>query len=281
MATYQSKFTINRRRKGFLSVAVPWLKRFGIVLLIAVVSFWAGSWFFLSGSAGRTGNWVDNKIVEATASMGFAVENILVEGRVNTDPEILKAVIAVQKGDPLFSFNPDSAREEIKKINWVRDAHVERRLPGTVYVKLEERQPLALFQRNNQLELLDQDGGTITKENLGKFKNLLIVMGEGAPARTPDLLKNLNAEPVLLKRMKAAKWLDRRWDLVFDNGATAKLPEGEIGLAMRRLGQAQEQDAILDKAILSVDLREQGRMIVQTAPGAAQEYKSGAKESNI
>jgi cell division protein FtsQ len=283
MATYKSKFTVNKRRKGPLAFVVPWMKRFGIVLLIAIGGFWVGSWFIISGNAEKTKGWMEVKTHEATADMGYTIENILVEGRENTPADILKAIIAVEKGDPLFAFDPDKAREQIKQINWVRDAHVERRLPDTVYIGLEERQPFALWQKDGELELLDENGKTITKDNLGKFKNLVIVMGADAPVRTPDLIKNLEAEPQVKSRLKAAKWIDgRRWDLVFRDNITAKLPEGEIGLALRRLGQAAEKEGLLEKDILSVDLREEGRMIVQTAPGAAQEYEASTKPgSNI
>ncbi len=280
--TRRSAFTVNRRRKGMLAVVMPWLKRFGIVLLVAMGGFWLGSWFWLSGTMDKTREWVKAEITEAGAGMGFSVANILVEGRVHTDPEVLKAVIDVEKGDPLFSFDPEKARQQLKKVTWVKDAHVERRLPDTVYIGLEEKTPLALWQKDGVLELLDENGQAITRDNLGRFKNLVIVMGEGAPAHAPELIENLNAEPQILSRLKAAKWIGgRRWDLVFRDDIAAKLPEGEIGLALRNLAQAVEKDGLLEKDILSIDLREEGRMIVQTVPGAAQEYQATKTGSNI
>ncbi|MGB4107219.1 MAG: FtsQ-type POTRA domain-containing protein [Alphaproteobacteria bacterium] len=283
MATYRSKFTVNKRRKGPLAVLMPWLKRFGVGLVIGVAGFWGGSWFFMSGNAGRAGDWLAAQAHEASSGMGFSVNNILVEGRVYTDADILKAIIATEKGDPLFAFNPDETREQLKRINWVRDARVERRLPDTIYVGLTEKKPLALWQRDGALELLDEEGKPITRDNLGRFKNLVIVMGEDAPPQAPVLIRNLEAEPDLKARVRAAKWMGgRRWDLVFDGNVTAKLPEGEIGLALRRLGEAAEKQGLLEKDILSVDLREEGRMIVEPVPGAAQEYKASAKAgSNI
>ncbi len=283
MATYKSKFTVNKRRKGPLAFLMPWLKRFGIGLAVVAVSFWAGSWFFLSGNADRTGNWLTAQTHEASAGMGFSVQNILVEGRVYTDPEILKAIINTEKGDPLFAFDPAAAQEQIKRINWIRDAHVERRLPDTIYVGLTEKKPLALWQTDGTLELLDEQGKPITRENLGRFRNLVIVMGEGAPERAPELVKNLQAEPQILSHVKAAKWIGgRRWDLVFRDNITAKLPEGETGLALRKLAEAVEKEGLLEKDILSVDLREESRMIVEPAPGAAQDYQASTKAgSNI
>ena len=281
MATYRS--TVNKRRKGVLALLMPWLKRFGIVFAITVCGFWMGSWFWLSGAMDKTRDWMMSEVDEMAAGAGFSVQNILVEGRFYTDPDILKAIIAVEKGDPLFSFNPQEVRRQIKQINWVNDAHVERRLPDTIYVRLTEKKPLALWQKNGTLELLDEEGKSITHENTGRFKEFLIVMGDSAPQHTPELVKNLEAEPLLISRIKAAKWIDgRRWDLVFSNNVVAKLPEGEIGLSLRKLGQAAEKDGLLEKSILSVDLREEGRMIVEPVPGAVGDYHPSIKTgSNI
>lgn len=265
-----------------MAVVMPFLKRFGIVLSIAVAGFWAGSWYWLSGNMDRTKQWASTQIIETGGDMGFTVENILVEGRVHTDAKILKAIVSVQKGDPLFAFNPDTAREQLKDINWIRDVHVERRLPDTIYIGIQEKKPLALWQTGKDLKLLDEQGGVIAEEDLGQFRDLVIVMGDDAPAQAPELMKNLSAEPFILKRVKAAKWIGgRRWDLVFAAGVTAKLPEGEIGLALRRLGAAAEAEALLEKDIVFVDLREEGRMIVQTTPGAVEEYQASKAGSNI
>lgn len=281
--TRRSTLGVNKRRKGPMAFVMPWLKRFGIMLGVALVAFLAGSWFWFSGNMDRARAWAHEKTMQTTAAAGFSVKNVLVEGRVYTDPDILKALINVEKGDPLFAFDPETVQAQIKKINWVRDAHVERRLPDTVYVSLQEKIPLALWQKKGELELLDEEGVPLTKERLGRFRDLLIVMGEEAPRHTPELVKNLKAEPQIVNRLKAAKWIsNRRWDLVFDNGVTARLPEGEIGLALRKLAHAMEQDALLEKDIVSVDLREERRMIVETAPGASQEHQASAKTgSNI
>lgn len=279
--TRRSTLVINKRRKGILALIMPWMKRFGIVLVVAGLGFWAGSWFWLSGNMGRTKDWIGNKTVEAGAGMGFAVNNVLVEGRVHTDPAILKATINAEKGDPLLAFDPGLLQEQLKKLNWVRDAHVERRMPDTLYIGLVEKKPLALWQEKGTLELLDEEGMPITKEGLGDFRDLVIVMGDGAPLQAPALIKNLKAEPEILNRLKAAKWMgERRWDLVFKNDVTARLPEGETGLALRRLAVAIQKNGLLDKNIVSVDLREESRMIVQTAPGAAQDYEAGVKTGN-
>ncbi|MCB1531793.1 MAG: FtsQ-type POTRA domain-containing protein [Alphaproteobacteria bacterium] len=275
--------TINKRRKGKLAVVLPWLKRFGVLLAILVALGWLGSWFFLSDADTATADWIENKTLKITANMGFTVENILVEGRVHSDADVLKAIINVKRGDPLFSFNPAEAKALVERVAWVKSARVERRFPNTIYIELTEREPLALWQKDKKLSVLDQKGEVITSSGLSPFKDLIIVLGGQAPAHAPALFADLKAEPLIYERTKSVSWVgNRRWDVQLKSGVSVKLPEEDIGYALRRLAAAQEQDNLLDKDLSAIDLREAGRIVVRTRPGAVQEYKASVKAgSNI
>lgn len=266
------------RKKNRDTVFKARLKRYGLRAAVLVFALWVGTWLYLSDSFTKAGHWTKQQMIVASAEAGFSVENILVEGRAYTDLEVLKAIINVQKGDPLFAFNPGEAQALVERISWVRAAHVERRLPDTIYIGLEERKPLALYQSNKKLTLIDEQGAQITTDRIKRFKDLVIVMGEGAPEEAPTLLSNLVAEPVLFEKARNAKWIDqRRWDLTLEPDIEVKLPEDDLGLALRRLATAQAEDGLLDKDITSIDLRERDRIVVRTRPGAVQEYKAGLK----
>ena len=277
----------NRRRKGVLAIIFPWFKRFGLTLAVLSTIMWVGAWFFLSDADTKTSDWINGQVVDATASLGFEVENVMIEGRTYTDPEILKAIINVQKGEPLFAFNPAQAKQSIEEISWVETAHVERRLPDTLYIKLNERKPLALWQKNKKLKLIDQYGEVIPVTNLEPFKNLVIVIGENAPQHAEELFQTLVGEPEIFKRIESVGLIaDRRWDVIFNNDLRVKLPEQDVAFAVSRLAKAQSEDKILDKDLAGIDLRDPQRMIVRTKPGASQEYQSGyskasTEENNI
>ena len=268
--------TMNRRRRGPLSVIMPWIRRFGFFMLILVVGAWIGVWMLISGGFQKTSDYVDQKLVNITAAMGFTIENVLIEGRVYTDPENLKNMIGVEKGTPLFALKPAQVKTNVEGLDWVRSVTVQRRLPGTVFVKIEEHQPLTLWQTAGTLKLLDEAGQVINTPYVAQFKSLMIVMGDEAPAHAADLISNLQAEPDLQPLITSAKWIDgRRWDLQTKQNIEIKLPEGEIGLALRRLADAQAQEKILEKDITEIDLREPERLIVRTRPGATEEFRAG------
>ncbi|MCB1530965.1 MAG: FtsQ-type POTRA domain-containing protein [Rhodospirillales bacterium] len=211
-----------------------------------------------------------------SAGAGFSVRNVLVEGREYTDSEALKAIVNVQKGDPLFAFNPKAAQEAVEKLSWVRSVHVERRLPDTVYLRLTERKPLALWQRKGKLSVIDEEGTVLTSYKLERFQDLIILVGEDAPVHAQALLEVLEVEPEIKEMVEAATFVsDRRWDLKLKTGVIVKLPEEELGLALRRLSFTHREEGLLKKDVRSIDLRDPNKITVRTHPGAVQEYKAG------
>lgn len=271
------------RRRGRHEAFKLRLRRAAVIGACAIFAIWLGSWVYLSGSITKAGQWGKNQMLDASVSAGFAVDNILVEGRVHADAEVLKALINVQKGDPLFSFDPVEAQGLIERISWVRAAHVERRLPDTLYIRLEERKPLALHQQKKTLRVLDEKGEAIATDNVARFKDLIVVLGEGAPEKAPGFIAHLSAEPALFVRVRSAKFIDkRRWDVTLDSNVKVKLPEEDLGLALRRLALVQEDDGLLDKDLKSIDLREPDKIVVRTKPGKVHSYKAAfLPESNI
>lgn len=276
IGTRQSQF--NKRRKGLLAVIIPWMRRFGVALAVFTGVLWLGSWLVLSGSLARASDWAQDKIIWATADAGFTVQNILVEGRQYTDPAVLMAIVNLQKGDPLFSFNPQDAQGLIAQIGWVDKVQVERRLPDTIYIGLTERKPMALWQTDKRLKLLDRHGQVIVTGNLQRFADLVMLSGADAPEHAQELIGNLAAEPEIYGRIESARRIgQRRWDLRTKSGIEVQLPEEDMGLALRRLSTAQQEDGLLEKDILSIDMREPDRISIRTKPGTVQEYQADLK----
>lgn len=262
----------NKRRKGLLSVAFPWLKRFGLILGMLVLVTWIGAWLVLSGAAAQAVNWSKDQIVQASGSAGFTVDDLLVEGRVHADADFLLALINVQPGDPLFSLSPEATRTLLEETEWVRTAHVERRLPGTIFIKLIERVPTALWQDGDELNLVDEDGVTIKTDRLERFADLITVSGNGAEKEAFALVQLLQSEPVVFERARRADRVgQRRWDITLKSGLVLKLPEdADIGLALRRAAEAQKDEELLDSYRLqTLDLRMDDRVIVRNKPGMA------------
>lgn len=217
--------------------------------------------------------WGRDRVVTLAANMGYRVQNIYVEGRYYTEPDLIKGIVNVDRGDPLFNFDPDTARDLLRKVSWIKDVNVQRQLPNSIYIHLTERQPIALWQHEGRVRVIDNEGAVLTSD-LKPFESLPLIVGLGANKQVADLMKLVDAEPAIKPRIEAASWIgERRWDLKMKDGLIVKLPEDDVGLALKKLSDSQSQDKLLDKDVALVDLREADRFVIRTKPGAVQEYK--------
>jgi len=239
---------------------------FGVIGALAGGCMWA----WQSGRLGSVVPFAGDGVMGLTADLGFRVGEVLVEGRgVSKRTELLEA-LAVSRGDPILGVDLVQARNSLEALPWVAAASVERRLPDTLYVRIAERRPLALWQHNQKFMVIDRRGKVLTDEGVGRFSNLPVVVGAEAAAHAPELLGWLAGEPKLAKRVTAATWIsDRRWNLQLDNGVTVKLPEKDVAPALRRLADLSTSRDLLDRDVTVIDLRQPDRLTVQSSAAVA------------
>lgn len=238
-------------------------RRFILGACLALFVLWAGAVGWASGSFTRASDWATESFDQASASLGFTVDEVLVQGRHHTDAALLLEKIDIAEGAPIFSVDLLQARAAIEEIPWVSSARVSRRLPNRVYVELTEREPAALWQYKKQLSVIDADGVVLTGHNLDKYRDLPLLVGEDAPLHVKAMVTLLRAEPEIAHRLEAAMRVGgRRWDLRLKNGMHVKLPEQNVELALRRLMAAQEKGGLFDRGVSVVDLRLPEKLVV-------------------
>ena len=252
------------------------------IFVVLGIVVWAGSWLWMGGFVGRAGTYVYDRMIAWSVDAGFTVQNVLVEGRVNTDADVIMAILNVDKGDPIMAFHTRAAREMIEKITWVKGGSVERRLPDTIYVNIIEHQPYALWQKDKKVTVINDEGKVLSRTNLSRFKKLLLVVGNDANTRARDIKTLLHAEPVVEVLVKSASYVSgRRWDLHLENGMVLKLPEHDAEMALSKIARFQIKDNILAKDIKIIDLRDPSRIVVEARPGAAKTLETDLNKKNI
>ncbi|MCP5363890.1 MAG: FtsQ-type POTRA domain-containing protein [Hyphomicrobiales bacterium] len=228
--------------------------------LVAGSAYWA----WRERIPARMADGIEALLIHETAALGFRVEEVFVIGRKQTPSEDLLGALGVGKGSPIFGLDIHDARDRIIALPWVYDVSVERQLPDTVVVRLLERKPAALWQQNGAFTLIDTRGEAIAVSDLGRFRDLIVVVGESAPAQIEALLKILDQEPSLRAMARAAVLVGgRRWDVHLDNAIRVQLPERDPADAWQRLASLQHRYRLLDKGLRLVDLRFPDRLIVQ------------------
>ncbi len=211
------------------------------------------------------GDSIAGRIGDATGRFGLTVRDVQFIGNIKTPEALLREALDVSPGDAILGFSVREARLRLERITWVKSASVERRLPGLVVVRIEERAPFAVWQLDGKLTLVDRGGNLVTDSEVATFSGQVpLIVGPGAPQAAAALMDMLAVQPDLMARMKAAVRVgERRWNLRMSNGADILLPEGAEAQALARLAELQATLQLLDRPLQAVDLRLPDRLVIR------------------
>jgi cell division protein FtsQ len=215
--------------------------------------------------------------LEASAGAGFRLQALTVEGRGMTAAEDLLGALDAEVGTPIAAIDVAKARIKVEALPWVKSAKIERRLPGTIHMVLEERAPYALWQRGERYTLVDHEGHLIVDVPESDIR-LPLIVGADAPANAAMLFETLRTQPELAHRVQAAVRVGaRRWNIYLDayeSGISVRLPEENMDDAWTRLAVLERDHKILERDLEFIDLRLADQLIVR--PRKAPEEKQPA-----
>jgi cell division protein FtsQ len=211
----------------------------------------------------------------------FAISEIVVVGAKHRHEDEIVALSGLLKGKNVFSTDLDAARTQLLGDPWVKDARLERRLPGTVTITVEERKAAGIVAAGDTY-LVSPEGEIWKRLEPGDPTDLPIVTGvsvqmitedrKGAEAQVRRALE-LGAE---YERTQLAKRSPLQEIHVTGTGASS-LVVGKSGITLalgdapfrRKLDQAARVVAELDKrgakadAILLDDEARPDRVVVR------------------
>ncbi|MEW5704696.1 MAG: cell division protein FtsQ/DivIB [Pseudomonadota bacterium] len=254
-----------RKRRGVRKIPSALRNTFLLATLVGLLT--GGGWAWWSGWAAAKHDaalaWAMAKSVDA----GLAIREIEVQGHAETDRAAILAALGARAGDPILEFEPDRAKGALEALPWVRSATVERHLPDRIRLDLIERRPLALWQRNGKLSLVDEQGVVVQRDQLGRFRALPIVIGEEAPGKAKALFEILATQPALAAQVATATLIgNRRWNVGLKSGVEVYLPETDVAAAWANLAEYDRLEDATRHRVAALDLRLKGRLVVRLAP---------------
>ncbi|MBC6441346.1 MAG: FtsQ-type POTRA domain-containing protein [Rhodospirillales bacterium] len=241
-----------------LPLGIPLVLATGLVVFIVVTGVAEKNWHQTSGD-----------FVDYTARMGLSVQTVTVDGRERTDWQTLMDALGIKIGDPMLALDLEVARERVSVLPWVRNVAIKRMLPETLVMTLVERRPLALWQNEGRLSVVDAEGREIAGAKPAEFTELLLVVGPDASIHAAALLDVMGGEPGLRSRVAAAVRIgERRWNLKLDDGIEVQLPEDGLEEAWFALADMDRTEQLLARDVQAVDLRFPDRLVVRLTPDA-------------
>ncbi len=207
----------------------------------------------------------------AARAAGFPISAVTITGQSRLRERELLDAAGVGPRNSLPFLDATAVRERLMRAPLVKSARVMKLYPDRLVIAIEERQPSALWQRDGRVAVISEDGVPIDELRDQRYLGLPFVVGEGAQKRLLEYHMLIARAGDLAHRIKAGVLVaGRRWNFEMTNGVTVKLPEMDPFGALDTLARLQREARILDKDVMSIDLRIPDRVAVRlTEEGAA------------
>ena len=205
-------------------------------------------------------------------ALGFSIKAVTITGERELKEQDILAIAGIGPRNSLLFLDVANIRERLKQLPLVKEAAITKLYPDRLLIEIDERQPFALWQCDGQVQIVAADGVPLAAMRDQRFIHLPLVVGAGANEKLDQYLALLKTAGDLRERIVAGVLVaGRRWTLKTANGIDVLLPETEPEAALARLADLQRTSHVLDKDILSLDLRQSGLVVARLAAEAAAE----------
>jgi cell division protein FtsQ len=201
---------------------------------------------------------------------GFAIRSVKISGFIDLRESDVLSLAGITPKESLPFFDVAAARANLEAAPLVKQASVRKLYPGQIVIDIVERAPAAVWQKDGQVSAIAADGAVIDELRDTRSLDLPFVVGEGANERLGEFLSLLDAAQELRPKIYAGVLVGgRRWNLKMKSGLDVKLPETDPLSAVMTLVALQRQSRILERDLLWLDLRTEGRVFARLSADAA------------
>ena len=226
-----------------------------------------------------------NSLYELSSRLGFTIDDIIIRGRHHTTVEEINNAINLTREDNILKANLNDIRYQIEQLPWVKNAAVKKSFfPNIIQIDIDEHEVKSLWQYNERFHPIDEDGNVIEADYIPP-KEILLIVGAGAPENINTLLNIINNDSEIFKRVKAANYIsERRWNIILDDiehGITIMLPEKDVEQAWKKLIKINTEKNILKRKLTKIDLRLPKKVTVTIEKTSKARKKAAAKERKL
>ncbi len=204
-------------------------------------------------------------------SAGFRIASITINGRKQLSQDEVLAIGGITGKRSLLFLDAADVRDRLKANPWIADATVLKLYPDKLAIDITERSAFALWQDDKHVSVIADDGAVLEPFVTRRFTSLPLVVGKGAGAHAKDFLNVVAAYPHIRDQVKAIVFVgERRWNLRLASGLDVRLPEIGATAALDRLNKLDQDEHLLSRDIVAIDLRLPDRITIRLSDEAAQ-----------
>jgi cell division protein FtsQ len=202
--------------------------------------------------------------------LGFGLDAITISGQRELTAQEILTVAGVTERNSLPFIDVKEIRDRLKTAPLLSEASVRKLYPDRLVIDVTERDAHALWQKDGEIFVISADGTPIDSMHDERFVHLPFVVGEGANLRVAEFHRIVAAAGDLKSKIRAGVLVThRRWNIKLTTGVDVKLPEIGAEAAIAALAKLSKEQKIIDKDLISIDMRIPGRLVARLTEEAA------------
>ncbi len=151
-----------RRRRNVEKSLRQKLIRWSLVIVLAVLGIVGVSEF---------------ERVESVAMNWTQIQHVSIVGLKELERKDVLSKLDLSPDTSLFQVQPEIIRTNLQSQPWIRTVAVERIFPHTLAIRIEEREPVAIWRSSKKQYLLDDQASVLSLVKRGQYPGLPILVG--------------------------------------------------------------------------------------------------------
>ena len=194
----------------------------------------------------------------------FLLKKIHIEGLNELEKKIIENELDKFKNTNIFKLTQNEIFNQLNQFNFIENINASIILPSTINVNLSKTLILGKTTKNGKTFYIGGNGKLIRFINLYENDQPAEVFGDFKIKDFLNLLNVLDAQKLSQNKIdKYYYYKNKRWDLLFTNGLTLKLPNKNIENSIKIFKTLLNNKSLTNAKI--VDLRIRNQIIISNA----------------
>ena len=191
----------------------------------------------------------------------FSIKKININGLPYNEKKIIEDELNNLKNKNIFKLDEEMILEKLHKFNFLEKIYVNKVMPSSININLVKTSILGKTWRDGKSFYIGQNGKFINSDQIFEKNINTSIFGDFNISDFLNLQKILtNLQIENNKIEKYFYYQNKRWDILFFNGLTLKLPSKNIENSVKIYKQLFDNDNLVNKKI--VDLRVPNQIIL-------------------
>ena len=188
----------------------------------------------------------------------FSIKTININGVSYKEKKNIEEELSKLKNINIFKIKEDKILEKLTKFKFLESISVKKIIPSSININLSKTSILAKTFTNGEEFYIGKNGEFINHNQIFEKYTIPTVFGEFELKEFLNLYDTLNSQMLETNKIEYYYYFkNRRWDLIFSNGLTLKLPSKNKRDAIKIYKKLLNDEKLVNTKIIDLRVTDQ------------------------